>query len=310
MSDFWQNKKIVVTGGRGFVGKQVVRRLMKTRSIDKNQVKTPSSKTHDLRDLNATKDAIKGSDVVLHLAADVGGIKYSKEHPAKQFRNCILIDANIFQACVEENVSKLVATSSSVGYPENAPSPLKESDLFNGWPALSGYGYGFAKRNTVVLTKAYRQEYQLNAVALVPNNAYGPGERVDLESGHVIPSLIYKCLTQPKLNVWGDGSPIRDYLYVEDFAEAMLLAAEKLEASDPVNIGTGKGVSISKLVEMIVKLTNFKGEIKYDTSKPKGQKERVVDITRAKNLLGFSPEWSIDEGLKLTVEWIRSTIKK
>lgn len=306
---FWHNKKVLVTGGSGFVGTEVARNLTEKRGLKKEQIKISRSKQYDLRDFNACKKAVKGADIILHLAADVGGVGYSNSNPATQFKNCCLIDLNIFEAASKFKVEKLVAVSSSVAYPAKASSPLKEEYLFNGAPALSGYGFGFAKRNTVVLTEAYHQEKGLNAVVLLPNNAYGPGEKVDLESGHVIPSLIYKCLTQDLLVVWGDGKAVRDFLYVEDFAEGVLLAAEKLNVPQPVNLGSGVGISIKQLVDKITKLTGFKGHVSYDKTKPKGQPKRIVDITRARKLLGFEPKWNISGGLKETVEWIKKEIQ-
>lgn len=302
---FWKGKKILVTGGSGFLGKHLVKNLIEKRGIKSEQLKIINSSQFDLRDLKSAKKAVDGVDIVLHLASDVGGIGYSNMHPATQLRNCLLIDLNMFDASATAQVNKLVAVSSSVGYPEDAKSPLKEKDFFLGLPAKTGYGYGFAKRNTVVLTRAYRQEKGLNAVVVIPNNAYGPGEKVDLEGGHVIPSLIYKCLKYDSLNVWGDGKAIRDFLYIEDFAEGVVLAAEKLTTEEPVNLGSGVGISIKELVNEIVKLTNFKGKVFFDKDKPKGQKERVVDIGRAKKLLGFRPHKTIQEGLKETVVWIR-----
>lgn len=308
-SSFWQGKKILITGAGGFVGQHIITNLLEKRKVKKSQLKFTESKKNDLRIFENALKVVESTDIILHLAADVGGIVYSNAKPATQFRNCALIDLNIFETAAQKKIQKLVAISSSVAYPVDAPSPLREDDLFKGVPANSGYGYGFAKRNTVILARAYHQEQGLNAVVLLPNNAYGPGEPIDLESGHVIPSLIYKCLKYDLLTVWGDGSPIRDFLYVEDFAEGVLLAAEKLNSPEPVNLGSGVGISIKQLVEKIVALTNFKGKVIFDESKPKGQAERVVDISRAKKLLTFKPHWNIDAGLKETVAWIKEGIK-
>jgi GDP-L-fucose synthase len=306
---FWQGKKILVTGGKGFVGYHVVNNLIKKRGVDGKQIIITNAQKNDLRDFVNAKKVVKGTDIILHLAADVGGLLYSTTHSATQLRNCLLMDLNIFQAAAQEKVEKLVAISSSVAYPANSPSPLKESDFFLGPPAASAYGFGFAKKVSAVLAQVYHQEKKLKTVVLIPNNAYGPGQDFNLESGHVIPSLIYKCLTKKSLNVWGDGKAIRDFLYVEDFAEGVLLAAEKLNEPELINLGSGTGTSVKELVKLIVKLTKFNGIITFDKKKPRGQAKRTVDIKRAKKLLGFRPRWTLEKGLKQTITWIKKEIK-
>lgn len=305
---FWKGKKIVITGATGFVGHYVVENLLHDRQVKKEQLRLLSSKTHDLRDFIQAKDALRDANIVIHLASNTGGIGYSSVHNASQFRNCMLIDLNVFEAAALEKIKKFVAVSSSVAYPHDAPSPLKEEYLFSGVPAPSAYGYGFAKRNTVILARAYRQEQGLPTIVVIPNNSYGPGETLDPKTSHVIPSLIYKCLTKKILTVWGDGTPIRDFLYIKDFTEGLLLAAEKLESSEPVNIGSGQKTSVKELASIIRRLTNFKGEVMFDTTKPNGQKERIVDITRIQKLTGFQPAWSLEDGLKETVAYIKSQI--
>lgn len=302
---FWQNKKILVTGGKGFVGSYVVENLLKKRNISKSQIIIPDRKKHDLKDFNSTKDLMKNVNIVLHLAADVGGIGYSSAHPATQMRNCLLIDLNVFEAAAEEKVEKLVCVSSAVAYPVDTSSPLREENLFLGEPAKGGYGYGFAKRMAVILSRAYNQERKLNSCILLLTNTYGPRDNFDLENGHVIPSLIRKCLTQKKLLVWGDGNQIRDFIYVEDFAESVVLAAEKLSTTEPVNIGFGQGVSIKELINVIIKSTNFQGKVIFDKSKPAGQKIRILDTKKAIKLMGFSPSYSLEEGIFKTVEWYK-----
>lgn len=301
--DFWKGKKILVTGGRGFVGSQVVKNLIEKRQVSPENIIIPSSKTHDLRSYEKTAEVVKGIDVILHLAADVGGIAYSSSHPATQLRNCLLMDANIFEAAASEGVKKLVAVSSAVSYPVDAPSPLKEEDLFIGEPAKGGYGYGFAKRMTVVMARAYKEEKKLNCNVLLSSNAYGVGDDFDLANGHVIPSLIKKCLTEKELVVWGDGSQVRDFFYVEDFAEAVVLAAEKLDTADPVNIGSANPMTIKELVNVVVNLTGFKGKVIFDDTKPQGQKIRNVSIDKATKLMGFEPKYSLEEGIKKTIDW-------
>lgn len=300
---FWKNKRILITGGENFIGRHIVT-LLKSRGVKKEHIVIPSSKTYDFRDLLDAKKAVQNINIVIHLAGNSAGVGYSNTHPATQFRDCSLIDLSVFEASALAKVEKLVAISAAVAYPQDAPNPMKEEYLFDGIPGKTGYGFGFAKRNTVVLTQAYRQEKGLNAVVVVPSNAYGPGQSIDIESGHVIPSLIYKCLKHTELSVWGDGTPIRDYVYAEDFAEGILLAAERLETSDPVNLGSGQAVSVKELVDEVVALTNFKGKITYDTSKPKGVAKKLVDISRAKKLLGFKPRWTLHNGLKETISWV------
>lgn len=302
-SRFWKDKKILITGGRGFVGSHVVEKLIKTRDVSPKQIVIPDSKKHDLRLYDKVSQIIRNIDIVLHLAADVGGIAYSSAYPASQMSNCLLIDLNIFKASAEEKIEKLVCVSSAVAYPINAKSPLKEKDLFIGEPARGGYGYGFAKRLDAVLARAYREEKGLNSCVLIAANSYGPGQDFDLKTGHVIPSLIRKCSTQNQLEVWGDGKQIRDFFYVEDFAECVILAAEKLNTSEPLNIGSGEAVEIKKLVNLIVKMTNFKGKVYFDKTKPQGQKIRVVDIKKAKKILNFKPEFLLEEGLRKTRDW-------
>ncbi|MFH0864248.1 MAG: NAD-dependent epimerase/dehydratase family protein [Candidatus Gottesmanbacteria bacterium] len=301
----WKKKKILITGGRGFVGSHVVDFLLDKCGVSSSQIVIPDSKKYDLRIFSNAKEIIRGIDIVLHLAADVGGIGYSSTHPASQMRNCLLLDLNIFEAAALEKVEKLVCVSSAVAYPQDVPSPLKEENLFNGSPAQGGYGYGFAKRMAVVLTKAYHEEKDLNACVLLSANSYGPRQDFSLDTGHVIPSLIRKCLTQKTLEVWGDGKQIRDFFYVKDFAKAVVLAAENLDTAEPINIGSGKSYTIKNLVDLISKLANFKGKIFYDKSKPEGQKIRTVNIEKAREVLGFKPDYSLKEGLKETIEWFK-----
>ncbi len=305
---FWKDKKILVTGGKGFVGSHVIDNLIKKREVNPSDIVIPDSKKFDLRLFASARKAVKGIDIVLHLAADVGGIGYSSSHPATQMRNCFLIDANMFEAAAQEKVQKFVCVSSAVAYPVDAPSPLKEEDLFKGEPAKGGYGYGFAKRMSVVMTRAYFEEKNLNACVLLSANSYGPRQDFDLESGHVIPSLIRKCFTFKRLEVWGDGNQIRDFFYVKDFAEAVILAAENLNSPEPVNIGSGTKVSIKDLVKLVVKLTGFEGEIYFDITKPQGQKTRIVDISKARKLVSFKPEYSLEKGLLETINWYQKNL--
>ncbi len=301
--NFWKNKKILITGGHGFVGSHVVDFLLQKQHVSRSQLVIPDSEKDDLRNPRQASRVVKGIDIILHLAADVGGIGYSSSHPATQMRNCLQIDLHVLEAAACEKVEKIVCVSSAVAYPATAKSPLKEKDLFQGEPAKGGYGYGFAKRMAVVLSRAYHEEKGLNVAVLLAANAYGPKDNFDPETSHVIPSLIRKCLTERKLVVWGDGSQIRDFLYVKDFAEAIILAAERLKTHAPINVSSGESVTIEQLVKSVVVLTGFKGEVYFDTSKPQGQKMRTVDFKKAQKLMKFQPRFTLNQGLKETIDW-------
>jgi len=304
--NFWIGKRILITGGKGFVGRHVINYLRENRGVNFKQIFIPESSACDLREYSLTKKAMENIDIVIHLAADVGGIAYSSSHPATQMRNCLLVDSNVFEAAAEAKVKKMVCVSSAVAYPVNAPSPLREKDLFLGEPASSGYGYGFAKRMSVVMAKAFKEEKGLNSCVLLAANSYGPGQDFDLKTGHVIPSLIRKCLTEKELIVWGDGNQVRDFFYVKDFARAIVIATEKLSTHEPVNIGTGYGISIKKLVKIVAKATEFKGKVVFDTSKPTGQKKRVLSIELVKKLIDYKPQYSLQKGIQETVDWYKN----
>lgn len=300
-----RNKKILITGGGGFVGTHLVKNLTEKRKVNLKDLRIPRSKELDLRVYKNARNAVRGMDIVFHLATDVGGLGYSCLHPAQQYYNCSLLDLQVLRASMEEEIDKIVLVSSACAYGSDVPIPLSEKVIFNGIPAKTHDGYGMAKRMTVFLADFYRREYGLNAVVMVPNNMYGPGDLFDLQDGHVVPSLIRKCLTQNKLVVWGNGNQTRDFLYVEDGAEGIILAMEKLETSEPVNLGTGEETSIKRLVEIIVKRTGFNGPVSFDRSKPRGQIKRSVDISRAKKLLGYRPKWNLQRGVKETVAWYK-----
>ena len=310
MDEFWRNKRVLVTGGAGFIGSYVVRRLIDTRGVAAENIRVPRSADCDLRYIENAQRAVQGIDVVLHLAADVGGLGYSSTHPAQQYYNCALIDLQVVEAARREGVSKVIGVSSSTAYPAVAESPLREEALFAGKPRSSHLGYGAAKRNLIILAEVYHQQYGMDIATVVANNAYGPGDNFDPRSSHVIPATIRKCLEDSELVVWGDGTPVRDFLYVEDLAEAIILAAEKLPAAEYVNIGSGRETSIKELVELIVRLTGFKGKIVFDTSKPRGEPRRSVSIEKARRLIGFQPRYSLEEGLARTINWYKAMAAK
>jgi GDP-L-fucose synthase len=302
-----KNKKILVTGGAGFVGSYVVDLLINSRGVTKENIRVPRSKDLDLSIYKNARKAVKGMDLVFHLAGDVGGSGYSRLHPATQFYRSMLLELQIIEAAKDEGVEKLVMVSSTCAYPDDAPLPLREEDLHGKLPTASQDGYGMAKRMAVFLTDIYRREHNLNAVAVIPNNAYGPRDNFDLEAGHVIPSLIKKCLEDKELVVWGDGLATRDFFYVEDFAEAVILAMEKLEGTQPVNLGSGVETSIAEVVKLITKLTDFKGKVTFDPTKPKAVMRRSVDMSKSQELMGFKSRRSLEEGLKATIEWYKQS---
>lgn len=307
MDNFWRDKRVLVTGGAGFVGSHVVRRLLESRGVSQDNIRVPRSTECDLRTFENARQAVQDVDIVLHLAADVGGLGYSSTHAAQQYYNCALIDLQVVEAARREGVCRFIGVSSSTAYPAEAESPLREEMLFAGKPRDTHLGYGAAKRNIAVIAQVYHRQYDMDMAVVVANNVYGPGDNFDRQSSHVIPALIRKALEDPQLTIWGDGTPIRDFLYVEDLAEAILLAAERLPAPEHVNLGSGHETSIRQLVESIAELTGFQGTIDFDTTKPKGEPRRTVSIDKAQRLIGFEPDVSLKEGLRRTIEWYRQT---
>lgn len=306
-----KNKKILITGGHGFIGQWLVDNLVKIRRVNPANIFIPNSKKDDLREFSNCYRLLKNNkiDVVIHLAAVVGGLGFSQKFPATQYYNNILMDLQIVEAAKEAGIQKIVLVSSACAYPKNAVYPLSEKNLWDGLPQETNLAYGIGKRIITVQAGVYRQQYGTNVVVVIPNNAYGPGDNFHVEHSHVIPALIRKCLNKDNpLVVWGDGSPTRDFLYVKDFAEGVLLAAEKLETSEPVNLGTGKETGIKDLVELVRKLTGHTGQVFYDTNKPSGQPKRSVNIGRAKKLLGFKPRYTLKQGLTETIEWYKKQL--
>ncbi len=295
-----------MTGGAGFVGTALVPALRGLGAV----VRTVRSAEHDLRDPRAARDALEDSELVFHLAANVGGIDYNRQNPAPLAYDNMIIAANVFEQARRVGVSKLVSACTVCAYPKFTPTPFSEDDLWNGYPEETNAPYGLAKRMMIVLSDTYRRQYGLDAVVPVLVNLYGPNDHFSLEDSHVIPAMVRKFHEASKqgrseVTMWGTGRPSREFLYVDDAVRALLLAAEHLQTSDPVNIGTGRQTLIKDLADLIARLTGFDGVVIWDESKLDGQPARHLDVTRARELLGFEAEVTLEEGLRRTIEWFR-----
>ncbi len=313
---FWNNKRVLVTGGAGFLGSFVVERLQDRGC---GSIFVPRSRDYNLVEMEEVKKLYSDSrpDIVIHLAAKVGGIAANKKAPAKFFYDNLMMGVQMMEAGRQQGIEKFVAIGTICAYPKFTPIPFKEENLWNGYPEETNAPYGLAKKMLLVQSEAYRKQYGFNSIFLLPVNLYGPGDNFDPESSHVIPALIKKCIDagnhKPKdmsyepITVWGTGRPTREFLYVKDAAEGILLAAERYNKSEPVNIGAGVEISIRKLVELIAELTGFKGRIIWDKSKPDGQPRRMLDTTKAFREFGFKAKKDFRDGLKETIEWYIST---
>jgi len=303
------NKRITVTGGAGFLGTYVVRKLTE---LGCQNIFVPRSKDYNLVDNEAVKKLYRDSnpDIVIHLAAVVGGIGANRENPGKFFYNNLMMGVQMMEQGRLLSIQKFVAIGTVCAYPKFTPVPFKEEDLWNGYPEETNAAYGLAKKMLLVQAQAYRQQYAFNAIYLLLVNLYGPGDNFEPESSHVIPALIKKCINaveerEDKIIVWGTGKPTREFLYVEDAAEGIVLATEKYNKSDPINLGAGFEISIKDLVNLIARLTGFNGQIIWDTSKPDGQPRRCLDISEAKIEFGFKAKTAFEEGLRKTIEWYK-----
>jgi GDP-L-fucose synthase len=306
---FFSERKIMVTGGAGFLGSYVVKKLQEKGCKD---VFVPKIEEYDLTRESVIIKLFKSKefDIVIHLAAVVGGIGANRENPGKFFYNNLIMGVQLMEQARFYNVEKFVAIGTICCYPKFAPIPFKEENLWDGYPEETNAPYGLAKKMLLVQSQAYRQQYGFNSIFLMPLNLYGPGDNFDTKSSHVIPALIKKCFDAidnhaGKIVVWGTGKATRGFLYVEDCAEAILLATEKYNKSEPVNIGTDFEISIKDLSELIVKLTGFKGKVERDASMPDGQPRRCLDTSRAYKEFGFKAKVSFEEGLKKTIDWYR-----
>ncbi len=304
---FWEGKRVCVTGGAGFLGSFVVEKL---RARGAKDIFVPRKKDYDLVQGEAVRRLLADArpDIVLHLAANVGGIGANRAHPAEFFYDNLMMGVQLMHESWKAGVEKFVAIGTVCSYPKYTPVPFREEDLWNGYPEETNAPYGLAKKMLLVQSQAYRQQYGFNSIYLIPVNLYGPRDNFDLETSHVIPALIRKCVEarergERQVVVWGDGSPTREFLYVEDAAEGILLGAERYNASDPVNLGSGEEISIKDLAHLIARLTGFEGEFVWDPSRPNGQPRRALDTSKAEAYFGFKAQVRLEEGLRRTVEW-------
>jgi GDP-L-fucose synthase len=297
--------RVVVTGGGGFLGSRLVSWL---RQRGAGEIFVPRSDRFDLVDRQACRQVVERADMVIHLAAKVGGIGFNRENPGSLFFDNVMMGAQLMEEARLQGVKKFVAVGTVCAYPKFTPVPFKEDDLWNGYPEETNAPYGLAKKMLLVQAQAYRQQYGFNAIYLLPVNLYGPGDNFDPKSSHVIPALIRKISAakqnnEPFVDVWGDGSASREFLYVDDAAEAIGLAAERYDGLEPVNIGAGREITIKELVTTISRLIGYTGQIRWDTTKPNGQPRRSLDVSRAQTAFGFKARTDFEAGLRHTIEW-------
>jgi GDP-L-fucose synthase len=307
---FWQDKRVCVTGGAGFLGSFVTKKL-EERGV--KEIFIPTIEKYDLVQIDSIQQMYADSnpDIVIHLAAMVGGIGANMDHPADFFYGNLMMGVQLIHEAWKRGVQKFVALGTICAYPKFTPIPFKEDDLWNGYPEETNAPYGLAKKMLLVQSQAYRQQYGFNSIFLMPVNLYGPRDNFNPQSSHVIPALIRKCLEAkannlPSIEVWGDGSPTREFLYVEDAAEGILLATEKYDKPEPVNLGSGMEISIKDLVTLIARLTGYEGQLVWNTSKPNGQPRRRLNVERAERDFGFIAQVNFEEGLRRTIDWYKA----
>jgi len=304
---FWNGRRVMVTGGSGFLGSRVVHGLGERGCRD---VFVPEHSSYDLVEMADVRRAYTDAnpDLVIHLAANVGGIGANRQNPGAYFYQNAMMGLQLMEAGRLRGIEKFVAIGTICAYPKYTPVPFREEDLWNGYPEETNAPYGLAKKMMLVQAQAYREQYGFNAIYLLPVNLYGPGDNFDLETSHVIPALIRKCAEAVRtgaaeITAWGTGNPTREFLYVDDAAEGILLATERYNGGEPVNLGSGRSTRIKDLVELIARLTGFTGRIVWDASQPDGQPARQLDVTRARELFGFTARTSFEEGLRRTIDW-------
>jgi GDP-L-fucose synthase len=304
----WSKKNVLITGGKGFLGSFIVDLLQRKKA---KRIIAPTSKECDLTKISNCKRVVQDVDIVFHLAAKVGGIGLNREKPAELFYDNLLMGIQLMNEAKKANVEKFIALGTICSYPKFTPLPFSEESIWDGYPEETNAPYGLAKKMLLVQSQAYRQQYNFKSIVVFPTNLYGPKDNFDPNSSHVIPALILKIHNANKYNfktisLWGDGSPTRDFLYVEDAARGIILAAEKYDDIQPINLGSGQEVSIKDLIITISKLMHYKGTINWDTSKPNGQPRRCVSTKRAEEKLSFRPSVILKEGLRRTIKWFNS----
>ena len=307
---FWGTKRVTVTGGKGFLGSYILKKLQKNGCKNIAIADLPEYNLTKLSDIKRMYQDQK-PDIVIHLAAVVGGIGANRENPGKYFYENAMMGIQLMHEAYLNKLEKFVAIGTICAYPKFTPVPFKEQDLWNGYPEETNAPYGLAKKMMLVQSQAYREQYGFDSIFLLPVNLYGPRDNFNPKSSHVIPALIKKCVDaindrNDEIVVWGTGKPSREFIYAEDAAEAILMATEKYDKRDPVNIGAGFEITIKDLVDLIVKLTGFKGKVVWDTSKPDGQPRRRLDTSKAEKEFGFKAKTNFNEGLKKTVEWYKN----
>ncbi len=310
---FWEDRPVMVTGGNGFLGKVLVGKLRERGA----RVHVADLDRYDLRRLEDIRRALADCRprMVIHLAARVGGIGANMEHPADFFYDNLMMGVQLLHESWSAGVEKFTAIGTICAYPKFTPVPFREEELWNGYPEETNAPYGLAKKMLLVQSQAYRRQYGFNSIFLLPVNLYGPGDNFDPAFSHVIPALIKKCVDAMErgdqaIEVWGDGSPTREFLYVEDAAEGILLASERYDAEEPVNLGSANEIGIRELVDLIVRLTGFQGNVRWDPSKPNGQPRRKLDTARAREFFGFESRTGFEEGLRRTIEWYKESKKR
>lgn len=301
----WPKKTVLVTGGKGFLGSRVVK-MLKEKKV--KRIIAPTSQDCDLTRISNCKRIVRGVDIVFHFAARVGGIGLNRARPAELFYDNLMMGAQLLNEAKKANVEKVIALGTICSYPKFTPIPFSEEHIWDGYPEETNAPYGLAKKMLLVQSQAYRQQYNFNSIVVFPTNLYGPKDNFNPDSSHVIPAIILKIYNAKKskskeISVWGDGSPTRDFLYVDDAARGIVLAAEKYDDSLPINLGSGEEVSIKDLITIVARLMRYNGTINWDSTKPNGQPRRCVSSKRAEKELGFKPSVKLEEGLRQTISW-------
>jgi GDP-L-fucose synthase len=311
--DFWKDRRVCVTGGAGFLGSYVIGRLTEAGA----SVFVPRASQFDLREREAIRRMYDEArpEMVIHLAAVVGGIGANRDNPGRYFYDNLIMGVELIEEARRRGIEKFVATGTICAYPKHTPVPFREEDLWNGYPEETNAPYGLAKKMMLVQSQAYREQYGFNSIFLLPVNLYGARDNFDPRSSHVIPALIRKCVEaveqgEREVVIWGTGRATREFLHADDCARAILMAAERYDSSEPVNIGAGFEISIRELAQLIAELTEFRGQLVWDESKPDGQPRRRLDVTRAKETFGFVAEIPFEDGLRQTIEWYRADGRK